>query len=149
MLLSFPEVTATARRTGRAELDEHAQDVNSAEIDAKLEMKERDKAEFLAELRQALAAIPGMVINVGQPLAHRIDHMLSGTRANIAVGTRSMLRDSPLFGSWWASFSTKRSAASSKGFQRANSTPALRSSSSSRRPGSCPAATKCRYGVGA
>ncbi len=84
-LLSFPEVVSTARRTGRAELDEHAQSVNSAEIDVRLQMKERGKEEFLATLRDELSTIPGMVILVGQPLSHRIDHMLSGTRASIAI----------------------------------------------------------------
>lgn len=85
VLLSHPEVISTARRTGRAELDEHAQDVNSAEIDARIELKERPKEEFLKALRADLARIPGMVIQIGGPLSHRIDHMLSGTRANIAV----------------------------------------------------------------
>ncbi|MBI5509125.1 MAG: efflux RND transporter permease subunit [Deltaproteobacteria bacterium] len=84
-LLSFPEVVSTARRQGRAELDEHAQDVNSSEIDVRLVMKERSKSEFLAVLRGELSNIPGMVIVIGQPLSHRIDHMLSGTRANIAI----------------------------------------------------------------
>ncbi|MBM4395999.1 MAG: efflux RND transporter permease subunit [Deltaproteobacteria bacterium] len=84
-LLKHPEVTATARRTGRAELDEHALGVNSAEIDVGLKMGERDKDEFLAALRADLAAIPGMRIVIGQPISHRIDHMLSGTRANVAV----------------------------------------------------------------
>jgi CzcA family heavy metal efflux pump len=85
ILLKHPEVTATARRTGRAELDEHAQDVNSAEIDVGLRMKERSKDAFLATLRRDLSAVPGMAITIGQPISHRIDHMLSGTRANIAV----------------------------------------------------------------
>ena len=85
VLLSFPEVVSTARRQGRAELDEHAQDVNSAEIDVRLAMHDRGKGEFLAALRQELSSIPGMVIIIGQPLSHRIDHMLSGTRANIAI----------------------------------------------------------------
>ena len=85
ILLSFPEVVSTARRTGRAELDEHAQSVNSAEIDVRLDMKARSKEEFLAALRKELSAITGMVILVGQPLSHRIDHMLSGTRASIAI----------------------------------------------------------------
>jgi Cu/Ag efflux pump CusA len=84
-LLSFPEVVSTARRQGRAELDEHAQDVNSSEIDVRLEMRERSKGEFLAALREELSTIPGLVIVIGQPLSHRIDHMLSGTRANIAI----------------------------------------------------------------
>jgi len=84
-LLSHPEVVATARRTGRAELDEHAQDVNSAEIDVGLKMKDRSKADFLTALRADLTRIPGMSITIGQPISHRIDHMLSGTRANVAV----------------------------------------------------------------
>ena len=78
-------MVATARRTGRAELDEHAQDVNSAEIDVGLKMGKRSKEEFLAALREDLALIPGMNVSIGQPISHRIDHMLSGTRANIAV----------------------------------------------------------------
>ena len=85
VLKSFPEVISTTRRTGRAELDEHAQEVNSAEIDARLRPTDRSKEEFLAALRQELATIPGMVINIGGPLSHRIDHMLSGTRSAIAV----------------------------------------------------------------
>jgi CzcA family heavy metal efflux pump len=84
-LLRHPEVLATARRTGRAELDEHAQDVNSAEIDVGLKMGKRSKEDFLAALRKDLALIPGMNVIIGQPISHRIDHMLSGTRANIAV----------------------------------------------------------------
>jgi CzcA family heavy metal efflux pump len=85
ILLSFPEVVSTARRQGRGELDEHAQDVNSAEIDVRLSMRERSKSELLAALREELSTVPGMVIIIGQPLSHRIDHMLSGTRANIAI----------------------------------------------------------------
>jgi CzcA family heavy metal efflux pump len=85
ILLKHAEVTATARRTGRAELDEHAQDVNSAEIDVGLRMKDRTKDELLAALRRDLSAVPGVAITIGQPISHRIDHMLSGTRANIAV----------------------------------------------------------------
>ena len=84
-LLAFPEVVSTARRTGRAELDEHAQDVNAAEIDVRLRLGERSKAELLVAMRRELANVPGMVVTVGQPLSHRIDHMLSGTRANIAI----------------------------------------------------------------
>jgi CzcA family heavy metal efflux pump len=84
-LLSHPEVVATARRTGRAELDEHAQDVNSAEIDVGLKMQKRSKEDFLAALRADLTRIPGMAITIGQPISHRIDHMLSGTRASVAV----------------------------------------------------------------
>jgi CzcA family heavy metal efflux pump len=85
ILLSFPEVKTTARRTGRAELDEHAQGVEAAEIDVGLKMQERSKEEFLQELRRGLTVVPGMSITIGQPISHRIDHMLSGTRANIAV----------------------------------------------------------------
>lgn len=84
-LLSFPEVVSVARRTGRAELDEHAQGVESAELDVSIHTKDRSKSEFLEALREALATVPGMNITIGQPISHRIDHMLSGTRANIAV----------------------------------------------------------------
>lgn len=85
ILLSFPEVKSTARRTGRAELDEHAQGVEAAEIDVALQMQQRSKEEFLQEVRRDLTVVPGMNITIGQPISHRIDHMLSGTRANIAV----------------------------------------------------------------
>lgn len=85
IMLKQPEVAATARRTGRAELDEHAQDVNAAEIDVGLKMKDRSKEQFLEALRRDLSVVPGMNIVIGQPISHRIDHMLSGTRANIAV----------------------------------------------------------------
>jgi CzcA family heavy metal efflux pump len=85
ILLAEPEVVATARRTGRAELDEHAQDVNASEMEVSLKMKDRGKDEFLADLRRKLTAVPGTNITIGQPISHRIDHMLSGTRANIAV----------------------------------------------------------------
>ena len=85
ILLEQPEVTSTARRTGRAELDEHAQEVNASEIDVALRMGDRSKDEFLESLRKALTAVPGMNVVIGQPISHRIDHMLSGTRANIAI----------------------------------------------------------------
>ncbi|MBI4819348.1 MAG: efflux RND transporter permease subunit [Deltaproteobacteria bacterium] len=86
-LLSFPEVVSTSRRTGRAELDEHAQDVNAAEVDVSLDLSKgtRTKQELLAELRRALSQVPGAAVTIGQPLSHRIDHMLSGTRANVAL----------------------------------------------------------------
>ena len=84
-LLSHPEVVSVARRTGRAELDEHAQGVEAAELDVSLRMRKRGKAEFLEALRNDLSLVPGMNITIGQPISHRIDHMLSGTRANIAV----------------------------------------------------------------
>lgn len=85
ILLGIPEVVSTARRTGRAELDEHVQGVESAELDVTLRMRERPKAEVLNEIRERVTLLPGMNVTVGQPISHRIDHMLSGTRANIAV----------------------------------------------------------------
>jgi len=85
LLLSVPEVASTARRTGRAELDEHVQGVESAEVDVRLEMKERPKEDVLREIRDKVSLLPGTNVTVGQPISHRIDHMLSGTRANIAV----------------------------------------------------------------
>jgi CzcA family heavy metal efflux pump len=85
VLLAFPEVASTARRTGRAELDEHAQDVNAAEIDVRLRPTSRSKDELLTELRTQLAMVPGVAYTIGGPIAHRIDHMLSGTRASIAI----------------------------------------------------------------
>ncbi len=84
-LLAIPEVTSTARRTGRGELDEHSQTTNSAEIDVNFKLKDRGQPEFLADVRKMLTGIPGIAFTVGQPLGHRIDHMLSGTRANIAI----------------------------------------------------------------
>jgi len=84
-LLSIPEITSTARRTGRGELDEHSQTVNSAEIDVNFILKDRLRDEFMKEVRKKLAGIPAIASTVGQPLGHRIDHMLSGTRANIAI----------------------------------------------------------------
>jgi CzcA family heavy metal efflux pump len=84
-LLGFPEVVSVGRRTGRAELDEHAQGVESSELDVSIQMNDRNKEDFLVALREALSTVPGMNITIGQPISHRIDHMLSGTRANIAV----------------------------------------------------------------
>src|SRR5688572_32935715 len=84
-MLSVSEVTSTARRTGRAELDEHVQGVESAEIDVRLEMKDRSRQTVLEELRQKVSLLPGINVTIGQPISHRIDHMLSGARANIAV----------------------------------------------------------------
>lgn len=85
ILLSHEEVVSTARRTGRAELDEHAMGTNASEIDVRLQMNERSEAALLAALREEFKQIPGTNIVIGQPISHRIDHMLSGTRANIAV----------------------------------------------------------------
>jgi Cu/Ag efflux pump CusA len=85
IMLAHPAVEETARRTGRAELDEHAQGANAAEIDVRLNLEDHDYDEVLEELRVALTAVPGTQIVIGQPIGHRIDHMLSGTRASIAL----------------------------------------------------------------
>jgi CzcA family heavy metal efflux pump len=85
ILLAQPEVIATARRQGRAEYDEHVQGVEAAEIDVGLRDTERPREELLAELRRRFSLLPGTNVALGQPISHRIDHMLSGTRANIAV----------------------------------------------------------------
>jgi CzcA family heavy metal efflux pump len=84
-LLTVPEIKMTTRRTGRAELDEHAQGVNAAEIDAPFILAGRERHEFLDDVRSKLSSISGVNITIGQPIGHRIDHMLSGTRANIAI----------------------------------------------------------------
>lgn len=84
-LLDVPEISITTRRTGRAELDEHAQGVNAAEIDAPFVLTDRSREEFMADVREKLANVSGANITIGQPIGHRIDHMLSGTRANIAI----------------------------------------------------------------
>ncbi len=85
MLLEFPEVRTVARKTGRAELDEHALGVNTSEIEAPFELGGRSRDEFLAAVRAKLGEIKGANIEIGQPISHRIDAMLSGTQANIAV----------------------------------------------------------------
>lgn len=84
-LLTIPEIKITTRRTGRAELDEHAQGVNASEIDAPFVLKGRSRAAFMKEVREKLSGVSGANITIGQPIGHRIDHMLSGTRANIAI----------------------------------------------------------------
>ena len=84
-LLSIPEVTTTSRRTGRGELDEHSQSTNGAEIDVNFMLSKRSKEEFMNEVRTRLAAVPGIAVSVGQPLGHRIEHMVSGTQATIAI----------------------------------------------------------------
>ena len=84
-LLLIPEVTSTARRTGRGELDEHSQTSNGAEIDVNFKLGDRSKAEFVADVREHLSKVPGVVTSVGQPLEHRIDHMVSGTQADLAI----------------------------------------------------------------
>ncbi len=83
-LLAFPEVVSTSRRTGRAERDEHLQGVNGAEIEVVLR-RGRPKDELLAKMRRAVATIPGVSVTFGQPISHRIDHMISGSKANLAV----------------------------------------------------------------
>lgn len=85
LLLAVPEVVSTSRRTGRSELDEHVQGVEAAEMDVRLQMKARPKEEVLQEIRDKTTLMPGMNITVGQPISHRIDHILSGVRANVAV----------------------------------------------------------------
>jgi Cu/Ag efflux pump CusA len=85
IMLAEPDVVATARRTGRAELDEHVQGVEAAEIDVGLRETGRPRSELLADLRRGFSTLPGTNVTIGQPISHRIDHMLSGTRANIAV----------------------------------------------------------------
>lgn len=85
LLLEMPEVHTVSRRTGRAELDEHAQGVNAAEIDVPFTLENESKEQFFQKVREKLSVVPGINITLGQPIAHRIDHMLSGTRANIAI----------------------------------------------------------------
>jgi CzcA family heavy metal efflux pump len=84
-VLKIPEVTSTARRTGRGELDEHSQSTNSAEIDINFQLNDRSMDTFMEDIREKLGSVPGVAFTVGQPLGHRIDHMISGTRANIAI----------------------------------------------------------------
>lgn len=84
-ILSIPEIQTVGRKTGRAELDEHSFGVNSSEIEAPFMLKDRSQEEVIAELREKLNAIPGISVEIGQPISHRIDHMLSGTKANIAI----------------------------------------------------------------
>lgn len=85
MLMEIPEIQTVARKTGRAELDEHALGVNVSEIEAPFELQERSRDEFLADVRKRLGQIKGANIEIGQPISHRIDAMLSGTQANIAI----------------------------------------------------------------
>ena len=85
LLLSIPEIQTVARKTGRAELDEHALGVNVSEIEAPFELKDRPRNELVAEVREKLGTITGANIEIGQPISHRIDAMLSGTKANIAI----------------------------------------------------------------
>lgn len=85
LLLEFPEIEVVSRRTGRSELDEHAQGVHASEVEVPFTLGKRSRAEFLAAVREALADVAGVNVTIGMPIAHRIDHMLSGTRANIAI----------------------------------------------------------------
>lgn len=85
ILLGIPEIQTVARKTGRAELDEHALGVNTSEIEAPFELQDRDRDEFLADVRKQLGELKGANIEIGQPISHRIDAMLSGTKANIAI----------------------------------------------------------------
>jgi HME family heavy-metal exporter len=84
LLLQVPEVKSVGRRTGRAELDEHAEGVHSSEIEVDLEPSKRDKGAVLAAIRDKLGVLP-LAVNIGQPISHRLDHMLSGVRAQIAL----------------------------------------------------------------
>lgn len=85
LLLSIPEIKTVGRKTGRAELDEHALGVNVSEIEAPFELGDRSREEVLEEVRQKLSTITGANIEIGQPISHRIDAMLSGTQASIAI----------------------------------------------------------------
>ncbi|MBQ7854024.1 MAG: efflux RND transporter permease subunit [Muribaculaceae bacterium] len=85
MLLSIPEIQTVARKTGRAELDEHSFGVNSSEIEAPYKLTNRTRGEVVKEVREKLATIPGANIEIGQPISHRIDAMLSGTESQIAI----------------------------------------------------------------
>ena len=85
LLLSIPEIKTVARKTGRAELDEHALGVNVSEIEAPFELTDRTHKEVLDDIRHKLSAISGANIEIGQPISHRIDAMLSGTQASIAI----------------------------------------------------------------
>lgn len=85
LLLQVPEVKAVARKTGRAELDEHSAGVNASEMEVPFKLKNRTKEEVMTDIRHRLHALPGVSVEIGQPISHRIDAMLSGTKAGIAI----------------------------------------------------------------
>lgn len=85
LLLQVPEVKDVARKTGRAELDEHALGVNTSEMEVPFALKDRSKDEVMADIRAKLRTLPGVNVEIGQPISHRIDAMLSGTKAGIAI----------------------------------------------------------------
>ncbi len=85
LLLSIPEINTVARKTGRAELAEHSFGGNVSELDAPYTIRDRSRSDFLKEVREKLNSVPGVVVEVGQPITHRMDHMLSGSKANIAL----------------------------------------------------------------
>ena len=85
ILLTVPEIQTVARKTGRAELDEHALGVNASEIEAPFVLEDRSRDEFMADVREKLSKVKGISVEIGQPISHRIDAMLSGTKANIAI----------------------------------------------------------------
>lgn len=85
LLLSIPEIKTVGRKTGRAELDEHAFGVNSSEFECPFELGKKTRKQLTEEVRQKLAVLPGVNIEIGGPISHRIDAMLSGTKANIAI----------------------------------------------------------------
>ena len=84
IVLNIAEVHSVGRRTGRAELDDHAQGIHSSELEIDIRVSDRTQAEILADIRENLSVFPA-AINIGQPISHRLDHLLSGVKAQIAV----------------------------------------------------------------
>lgn len=85
LLREVPEVTSIARRSGRAEQDEHAEGVNNSDLEVSLKTSKRTHKEILSDVREKLSTLPGVILNIGQPISHRLDHMLSGVRAEIVM----------------------------------------------------------------